>query len=66
MKSLDAYYNLFVCVDPSELEVQGDFASQKGQNIAIDIIQCTGSEECRSDEEIKNYFAQRQMYFVTN
>ena len=66
MKTLHAYLDLLVCVDPSELEVQGDIATEIGQSIAIDIIKCTGSEECRSDEEIKNYFAQRQMYLVSN
>ena len=48
------------------MEVQGNDAAQTGQFIYIDIVKCTGSEECRSDEEIKKYFASRYINLMSN
>ena len=54
-----------MCIDQHEWSIKGNIETNEGQTINIDIIKCLG-EGCKSDEEIKQYFAARQLYVLSN
>ena len=58
----------FVCVDSFDLAVRGGKSSEQGQQILVDVVKCTDADDvkCRSDDEIFEYFINRQMYVLTN
>lgn len=52
----------FVCVDSSELVLQGRDGSEIGSQLYVDIVKCSDRVGCKSDEEIKEYFAEKQYF----
>ena len=63
-----SYYELFRCVDPSQLTVQGNPNSGQGQMLHIDLVKCAENSgiQCKSDEEVKSFFAQSYMMLLSN
>ena len=59
---------MYHCVDPMELEVYGSFGSDRAQQILIDVVKCSKIHgvECKSDEEIEEYFRGKIMYILSN
>ena len=57
-----------LCVEQSDLEVQGKIGTVKGQSIFIDIVKCSTNYHgnCKSDEEIERYFDGLFMYIMSN
>ena len=56
--TLEQFQRYSSCVDVDELEVYGTIGSVEGQVIDVDIVKCMGDDTyCKSDEEIKVYFA---------
>lgn len=49
----------FICADSKDLFIQGNQNTASGSELYIDIVKCTPREglECKSDEEIKEYFS---------
>ena len=56
-----------LCVDRSNLEVfGGEKSNEKVQTIQIMLLKCTNDAQCKSDEEIDQYFRKRQMHMLSN
>ena len=66
-KAMNQVINQFDCVDQSKIEIYGGYTSaQKAQWVDIELRKCIGHEECKSDEEIKNFFGSKQLILVFN
>ena len=65
-KMLSAYSKGFHCVDPDALSIRGNYNSQDGQAMYFIIRKCTGEDYCKNDAQIKEYFAKRTMFLLTN
>ena len=65
--SLNRFQNSFICLDQKDLQIYGEFTTTTGSNIYIDVVKCDGKEvACKSDEEIRNYFAEKSLVILTN
>ena len=54
---VEPYQNIFECVDPSNLAVQGNDDTLSGQTIIIDLVKCKGKDvQCKSEDEVKEFF----------
>ena len=54
-------------MDADELEVFGTIGSLEGQVVDVDIVKCVGDDNyCKSDEEIRAYFASQYMHILKN
>ena len=63
---LDAFRSSLLCPDRSNLAVQGGLYSLHGSQILIDILKCVGRDYCKSEEQIREYFAHRQIVILSN
>ena len=64
---MNRFQNSFICLDQNDLQIYGGFTTTKGKNIYIDVVKCDGKEvECKSDEEIRKYFAEKALVILTN
>ena len=56
-----------LCLD-QDVEISGTYFTTFGKSLVVDVVKCTDSDqiECKSDEEIKEYFQTRQMWILSN
>ena len=53
---LERMHTQFMCLkDPSKLEVRGSFDGSSARIIEIDFKRCTGSPECKSEQEVTDF-----------
>ena len=64
-QALKNFQHLFLCVDQSQLAIQGNFSSVEGQVINVDFLKCMG-DGCKSDEEIKEFYAGQSLFVLAN
>ena len=55
-----------MCVDKTDLKIQGGLSSQNANTVLIDIVKCTGKDYCKSEQEIKEYFTDNLFYILGN
>jgi len=46
--------------------VHGDFDSQTARQLNFQLLRCTGRADCKSEEEILDYFRGKYLIFCTN
>ena len=49
---LDQYNKNFICIDPKDMRIYGDFNSDSARRINIQLVKCSGHQYCKSDAEI--------------
>ena len=63
---IQEFKHLYSCLDVTDFEIWGTTNSPIGQSIVIDIVKCTGHDYCKSDTQIKDHFARKTVYMLTN
>ena len=58
VNALDAFHSLYRCADDlSNFRLYGNIKTEKARMLQVDVVKCTGKDYCKSDEEIREYFA---------
>ena len=65
-KNVELYQKKFVCIDKEDLRLWGDFESDFARQFNIDIVKCNGSQSCKNDTEIEEYFKGKYLLILTN
>ena len=70
-KQAKLLYPFFLCVNPQDLEVKGNIfnaGSYESQWIEIVLLKCDRNErdDCKTEDEILEYFGDREMFLVKN
>ena len=52
--ALEFFSDKFVCVDPDDLIISGDFSSDEGSLVKVALIRCQDEDYCRSEKEIQD------------
>ena len=60
------FKGLFICTDPSELELYGNFGTIAGKILFVDIVKCIGKDHCKTEKEIDEFFQSKFMYVLKN
>ena len=55
-----------LCLDEEDLTLNGDFNSATALMMNIQLIKCTGREDCKSDAEILKFFRGRYIMLMYN
>ena len=63
--NIDFYWKKFLCVDPEEMRISGDYNSKKARQINIQLQKCQG-EGCKNETEITKFFKNKFMYLHIN
>ena len=68
INELKTFKNKFRCADNPErdLELWGDFNSQKTQQLAIRFRRCTGKDYCKSEEEVRDWLRRKYIVILYN
>ena len=66
-KYAEFYQKKSLCVDQDNLEIYGDFNSEKAKQFNVQLVKCTGGEAngCKSETEIMAFFRNKwiMMYY---
>ena len=46
----------YLCIDEADLWIQGHFGSDFGRILKVEVMRCSGSDKCASEQEIDQYF----------
>ena len=60
------HYSVANCVAAKDTWVQGTYSSAFGRLLVIRLNKCSDREDCRSDEEIDNFFRGRYLQIWYN
>ena len=60
------YQKKLVCVDPEEVYIYGDFSSFDARQLNIQLKPCRGHDYCKSETEIRDYFAGKYLLLLLN
>ena len=52
---VDLYANKFDCVPEKDLRISGDWNSNSGKSLYAVFNKCSGSDDCKSEEEIEEF-----------
>ena len=63
---VELYQKKFRCVDPDEMYIYGDFTTNEARLINVQLKKCRGHAYCKSDDEIKKYFATKYILILAN
>ena len=47
---VDFYRKKFICLEPHQLFLFGDFASPTARQLNVDLVKCTNRTDCKTDE----------------
>ena len=56
----------FICIDDDQLELFGDWNSEKARTIQISLKRCTGEAYCKNDEEIDHFLKGKYLLLLYN
>ena len=63
--TVDFYWQKFLCIDPEDLRVSGDYNSETARQVNIQLKKCNGTG-CKTDDQIKEYFRNKFMLMLVN
>lgn len=56
----------FICIEDEQLELYGDFNSDKARTIQISLKRCSGEAYCKTDEEIDQFLKGKYLLLLNN
>ena len=68
---VENFQRKFLCIDKSEMYVNGDFNSEKARNLHVQLKRCQnsntpGSVKCKSEAEITAFFRNKYIIMLQN
>lgn len=64
---INNFHNLYHCIDhTADLKIYGGLNSEKARLLQADIVKCIDKDYCKSDEEIRDYFANMFILVLRN
>ena len=60
------YHKKLLCPDLDDLVIYGDFNAYTAQQLRVNLVKCHGRPECKSDEEIIEFLADKFLLVVYN
>ena len=63
---VDTYQKKFICLNEEDLFLYGDYDSANASQFEIQLIKCTNRDDCKSEEEIREYFRQKFILLMYN
>ena len=56
----------FICIEEEQLELYGDWNSEKARTIQISLKRCSGQAYCKTDEEIDQFLKGKYLLLLNN
>ena len=63
---IDTYQKKFICMDTEDLFLYGDYDSTTASLLNMQLIKCTGRDDCKSEEEILEFFRTKFIILLYN
>ena len=63
---LELYYQKLLCLNKEDLWIHGDFNSANARQINVQLRKCRGRPDCKSDEQILEYFSGKYLLILHN
>ena len=63
---VQTYQKKFKCAREEDLNIFGDFDSAKARLFNIQLLKCTGRDDCKTPEEITEFFRNKWLLLMFN
>ena len=64
-RSMERYWQKFLCIDPPERRIAGSYDSESARQLNIQLKRCQGPD-CAGEKEIEDYFKNKFILVMTN
>ena len=66
LKQIKKNRKRFLCAKKDEMKIQGTYNTDSGRLIEIELVKCADSSDCKSAEEIDEFFRKKHLVLLQN
>lgn len=63
---IEKYQKKFICVDEADLFLYGDYNSDAASQFKMQLVKCSGRDDCKSEDQIQEFFRNKFILLLFN